>query len=76
MNEKCCPVFSDAEPVSRYFLRTIPDLHNIMALVRAGCKLFQCEFDANSVVHLEGEQVFLCPSGKYDLVQAITVSGP
>lgn len=72
MNEKCYPVFSDPEPVSRDFFRTVPDLHNIMPVFGIFCELLECKLNPDPVRLRDLLQILLCPVRQEDLVHAIT----
>ena len=58
MDEKCCPVFPDAKPVSRHFLRAVPDFYHIAALVRTCGKPFQGKLDPNADFLRDRRQIF------------------
>ena len=73
---KCCPIFTNPEPVTRYNPGAVLNLHDIMPLVRAGSKLLKGIFDPDTVFLMDSCKVFLCPAGKNDPVQDFTASGP
>jgi hypothetical protein len=68
MNEKCCTVFPDAKPVPWYFLRTIPDLHNIVSQIRILRESFQRKFDPDTELLWNTLQVIFCPPRESYLV--------
>lgn len=57
------PVFSNSEPVSRYGLGAVLNLHDIMPLVRAGGKQLKGIFDPDTMFLGDRSKVFLCPAG-------------
>jgi len=60
---KSGPIFSNPEPVTRYSLGAVLNLHDIMPLVRAGCKPLKGIFDPDTVFLRDSSKVFLCPAG-------------
>ena len=58
-DEERCPVLSDPDPVSRYKLRTVPDLDDVMPDIRMFCKPLQGLFNMHPVGRRNPDQILL-----------------
>jgi hypothetical protein len=57
IDKERCPVLSDPDSVSRYNLRAVPDLDNIMPQIRVFCKPLQGAFNKDAMGNGNPDQI-------------------